>query len=214
MNGNKGGIILSIKDLFKPVLSDKTIIKYNKKGILIEQILKPGQIQPNSVDLTLGNTYKILKPNSRDENRLYRRLPDVHLIDPKEEILYESGEFKNGEYVIEPGEFVLMVSREVLNIPNGILSFVQGRSSIARLGIQTEQAGLIDAGFKGTITFEVFNQTKYPIKLYEGMRIAQVYFFKAQKSISPYGSKNSNSKYHTQMDATGSRIHLDSELKK
>lgn len=206
-------ILSNIKDIFKPVLSDRTIMKYNKKGILIEGQLTPHQIQPNSVDLTLGNTYKILNYNSKDENRLYRRLPDVNLIDPKNKIIYEEGVFKNGEYVIEPGEFVLMASNEVLNIPNGILSFVQGRSSIARLGIQTEQAGLIDAGFKGTITFEVFNQTKYPIKLYEGMRIAQVYFFKAQKSLVPYGKLHKHSKYFTQSDATGSRIHMDPELK-
>ena len=36
-------------DLFKPVLSDRTIIRYNKKGLLIEGELSPNQIQPNSI---------------------------------------------------------------------------------------------------------------------------------------------------------------------
>jgi dCTP deaminase len=111
--------------------------------------------------------------------------------------------------LIQPGEFLLMSSNEELNIPNGIIAFVAGRSSIARLGIQVEQAGLIDAGFKGTITFEVYNQTKNPIRLYKGMRIAQVYFIKAEYADSLYGSADRSSKYQSQVLATGSRIHKD-----
>ena len=42
------GIISNITDIFKPVLSDRTILKYNKKGLLIEGELSKYQIQPNS----------------------------------------------------------------------------------------------------------------------------------------------------------------------
>ena len=101
-----------------------------------------------------------------------------------------------------------MASNEILNIPNGIIAFVQGRSSIARLAIQTEQAGLIDAGFRGTITFEVFNQSDNPVKLYKDMRIAQVYFFKAQYADRLYG-KEHGSKYNGQIDPTESMIYKD-----
>ena len=163
-------IIESIKDIFRPVLSDRTILKYNKKNLLIEGELTKEQIQPNSIDLTLGNTWKKAKYNSAV------KIKDVtlgdkdsvstieHRIDPSRKIDYSEGLFEKDPdsdreyYKLMPGEFVLMASNEILNIPNGILSFVQGRSSIARIGIQTEQAGLIDAGFRGTITFEIFNQ--------------------------------------------------------
>ena len=205
-------IKLKIDDMNKPVLSDRTILEYNKKGLLIEGILDKNQIQPNSIDLTLGNTYKVLKPNVelRDPES---KLNGLKMIDPKYKIIYDEGIFTNKSYIIMPGKFILMASREILNIPNGILSFVQGRSSIARLGIQTEQAGLIDAGFRGSITFEVFNQSIYPIKVYEGMRIAQVYFFKAQKAAIPYGISK-GSKYYGQDVATGSNINKDPELSK
>ena len=199
-----------------PVLSDHTIMEYNRKGILIEQPITKEQLQPNSVDLTLADSWKILKPN----DKIYHG----SAINPAKPIEYIEGKFrtdnienvnipKNSKwYILEPHQFVLMASNEVLNIPNGILSFVQGRSSIARLAIQTEQAGLIDAGFRGTITFEVFNQSKYPIILYTGMRIAQVYFFKAEKADQIYGAINKGSKYYRQIEATGSKIHLDKEL--
>lgn len=205
-------LINSTKDIFRPVLSDRSILKYNKKGLLVEGEILPSQVQPNSIDLTLGNTWKKLKSNSYWE--------DTPVISTHIKIEYDEGTFciydnykGKDVYVLMPGEFVLMASREILNIPNGILSFVQGRSSIARLGIQTEQAGLIDAGFRGTITFEVKNDGEYPIVLFSGMRVAQVYFFKAQYALRPYGSENKGSKYQMQIDATGSKIHLDPELK-
>lgn len=215
--------IRKIKDIGRVVLSDRTILEYNAKNLLIEGILSQHQIQPNSIDLTLGNTWK--KPR-------YNNIVDgKKIIDPSREITYKEGTFTPVDpetydvqmalhmqpasyYILEPGEFVLMASYEKLNIPNGMISFVQGRSSIARMGIQTEQAGLIDAGFRGTITFEVNNQSKYPIKLYSGMRIAQVYFFKAQYASTLYGAKYRDSKYQMQIAATGSKIHLDPEIYK
>lgn len=212
---NFKNFIMNIKDIGRCVLSDRTILKYNKKGLLIEGELSKSQIQPNSIDLTLGNSWKKLKTNYVLVDGDMR-----NVINPKNEIKYDEGKFIPGTkstnglnyYILEPNEFVLMASKEILNIPNGILSFIQGRSSIARLGIQTEQAGLIDAGFRGTITFEVKNETNEPIILYEGMRVAQVYFFKSQYALCPYGSKNKLSKYQYQIEATGSKLYLDSEL--
>ncbi len=214
------GLLYKINDLIsnynRSVLSDKTIMKYYKKGKLIETLIKSDQIQPNSVDLTLGESFKkILSNDTMSDSyvsggQLFTR-DQIAFINPSKPIKYESGESK--EFIIQPGEFLLLASYEILNIPNGIISFVQGRSSIARIGIQTEQAGLIDSGFRGTITFEVYNETMYPIKLYAGMRIAQVYFFKSQYSNKIYGMKK-GSKYSNQMDATGSKINNDPELYK
>ncbi len=202
-----------LKDLGRPVLSDRTILQYNKKGLLIEQPISRTQLQPNSVDLTLAATWKKPKPNDKID-----RTP---IINPKKPMIYDMGTFQpivtedgptQPAYILNPGEFVLMASNEILHIPNGILAFVQGRSSVARIGVQTEQAGLIDAGFRGTITFEVYNETPYHLPLFVGMRVAQLYFYKAQYSDRPYGSELRESKYQMQIDATGSRIDLDPEL--
>lgn len=210
----------TIRDSFRPVLSDRVIKKYMKDGLLIENNISDVQFQPNSIDLTLGNTWSKITHNrvdkytdpvyltGRDSIILEKECIDVHKAINYETGLFNTDDQGNEYYYLAPGEFILMASKEILNIPNGILSFVQGRSSIARLGIQTEQAGLIDAGFRGTITFEVFNQTEYPIYLYTGMRIAQVYFFKAQYANQIYGF-DKGSKYYNQMMATGSLINQD-----
>lgn len=201
-------IIQLIQDQFRPVLSDRTILKYNKNGWLFEKPLRPEQIQPNSVDLTLADTWSIPNTNSFDDNF-------GEYINPSRRIYNDTGKFRENfndkrAYLLYTGEFVCMATKEKLKIPSGIVAFVQGRSSIARLGIQTEQAGLVDSGFYGTITLEVENQSKHPILLIEGMRIAQVWFIKSQHADLLY-SKEHMSKYNNQVEATGSRIHLDKE---
>lgn len=199
----------------RPLLSDRQIKKMNQKGLLIEGDLDPEQIQPNSIDLRLGTSVKIPK-----WNYLHTEFGNfTNMIDPRHSIDYQEESFRDASawgspnhkmFILEPNRFVLMASKDILNIPNGYVAFVQGRSSIARLGIQTEQAGLIDAGFRGTITFEIVNQASCPIMLFEDMRIAQVYFFKAQYADNIYGIAK-RSKYYMQHKATESRIFMDAE---
>lgn len=190
---------LNFHKFSRSVLCDHTIKEMiTKKGLLING-LKEGCIQPNSVDLTLSNTVARMKPNDA-----------FGLIDLKKEIMYETDTFDD-HIIIKPKEFLLLSTNEELIIPNGILAFVCGRSSIARAGIVTESAGLVDSGFRGHITAEIYNQTEYPIKMYRNMRFMQAYFLKAEEAIVPYGSEK-NSKYNGQNVATGSRIHLDKEL--
>ena len=187
-----------IKNLNRTVLSDASIKKYNKKGLLIEGPIKENALQPNSIDVTLSPFIKRLDYENGE------------IIDVKKEIKYTDSVFEDS-IIIDPHEFVLMSTNEIFNIPNGILAFICGRSSIARVGIQCEQAGLIDSGFRGTITLEIQNQSNNPIRLYRNMRIAQVYFFKAEYANIIYGLEKF-SKYNGQVEATGSRIHLDKEL--
>lgn len=205
-------------DLFSPVLSDRQIRKFVNKGELIPAGVKDHQYQPNSVDLTLGDSVSHLQPNCVvpwPENDP-RKVSLGHLqhvrdgIDMQYPVPYTTECFENDQYVIEPGEFVLMATRETVKIPNGILGFVCGRSSIARLAIQTEQAGLIDSGFTGTITLEVMNQSQYPIIIRKGTRVAQIWFIRSKQSEIIYSSTRS-SKYNGQELATGSRLHLDIE---
>lgn len=209
-------IIMKIGDLFRPVLADRTILKYNKQGLLLDDDLRAAQIQPNSIDLSLANSWAKPLPNDKLKD-------GTPVLNPKKPVHYNEGKFYSIEladgsiidsgYVLKPNEFVLMASKEKLRIPNGILSFVQGRSSIARIGLQTEQAGLIDAGFEGTITFEVQNETPDNIILIEGMRVGQLYFFKAEHAAKVYGSLGKGSKYQGQIFAKGSEIHRDPELR-
>jgi len=157
--------------------------------------LEDGQIQPASIDVRLGDHF--LKVN---ENRL-----DVIRLDA--EIQYE--ELTQEEIVIPPYSFLLATTCEYIRLPADVTAFVEGRSSIGRIGLFIQNAGWVDPGFEGNITLELFNANRLPIRLVAGRRICQLVFARMdQAAQNPYSGK-----YQGQRQTTGSRIALDAENK-
>lgn len=146
-------------------------------------------IGPSSVDLTLSNSFT--------------KLVNYEVIRFNEKVNYET--LNINTYLLDPGQFILASTQETINLPDNISAFVQGRSSVGRLGLQIQNAGFIDAGFMGEITLELHNQGPCPILLEAGKRICQVVFFQ-QKSAS---ENIYSGKYQKQAGATGSKIFLD-----
>ena len=81
-------------------------------------------------------------------------------------------------FVIHPGEFALGRTQEYVEIPDDIVVADRGQDqSLGRLGLIVHAtAGFVDPGFKGTLTLEITNLTRVPIKLYAGLPIAQLSF--------------------------------------
>ena len=72
-------------------------------------------------------------------------------------------------FVIHPGEFVLGRTGESVELPDDIVARIEGKSSLGRLGLIVHAtAGFVDPGFKGTLTLEITNLTRVPIKLCAG----------------------------------------------
>ena len=80
-------------------------------------------------------------------------------------------------------------------------------SSLGRLGLIVHAtAGFCDPGWKGTLTLELNNLTRVPIKLYPGLPIAQLSFMTLDAPAErPYGSEGLGSHYQGQVAATESR---------
>jgi deoxycytidine triphosphate deaminase len=93
---------------------------------------------------------------------------------------------------------VFLVSRSFIPTHN---------SSLGRLGLIVHAtAGFCDPGWKGTLTLELNNLTRVPIKLYPGLPIAQLSFMTLDKPAErPYGSPGLGSHYQGQRAATESR---------
>ena len=115
---------------------------------------------------------------------------------------------KAKEFFIPPRSFILAKTVEYIKIPKNFSVFVEGRSSIGRMGLFIHNAGWVDPGFEGTITLELFNASNVPIKLVAGRRICQFVFARVEGTLKE-GYKG---KYLRQKAVTGSRIHLDTEL--
>ncbi len=192
------------------ILSDRTIKEYLKKGIItIEPLEDEKQIQPSSVDMRLGNEFKVFK---------VVRKPYIDPKDPEDVASYMESTIVNpGEaFIIHPNEFALATTNEYVKVPDNLVARVEGRSSMGRLGVTMHvTAGFIDPGFEGKITLEISNIGAMPVALYPGQRVCQIVFeTMTTPSEIPYGHPTRNSKYMGQVKPESSRIKQDYELKK
>ncbi len=84
---------------------------------------------------------------------------------------------KDIPFILHPGEFALGSTLEKLTLSNDIVSRIEGKSSLGRLGLLIHStAGFIDPGWDGNLTLELANVSRLPITLYYGMRIGQISF--------------------------------------
>jgi dCTP deaminase len=180
------------------VLSDGTIRRLVEAGRIKIDPWDPGMVQPASVDLNLGPSFRVFHNF---------RVPAIDLADPPTN-LTEHVELRDGEsFVIHPGEFVLGRTEEFVEIPDDIVARIEGKSSLGRLGLIVHAtAGFVDPGFKGTLTLEITNLTRVPIILWPGKPIAQLSFMTLDAPAQrPYGHPDLGSHYHGQVEATESR---------
>lgn len=175
------------------ILSDAAIRELLSQGTLGITPLEEAQIQPASVDIRLGDTYSVVKDTAAAVVRLDKPAA-YHTM-------------RAESYLLLPGQFVLATTREYIRLPNDLTAFVEGRSSIGRLGLFIQNAGWVDPGFEGEITLELFNASRCAIELQAGRRVGQLVFAKTDRpALAPYRGK-----YQGQRGATGSRIYLDEE---
>lgn len=175
------------------ILSDKTINRILKSGKLIITPITNEQIQPASVDIRIGTTFSIVEDSPSG------------VITMDEPISYKT--LETDSYTLLPGQFVLATTLEYFELPNNITAFVEGRSSLGRMGLFIQNAGWVDPGFKGEITLELFNANRCAIEIKSGRRIGQLVFAQMDQSTeNPYTGK-----YQGQQGATGSMVYLDVE---
>ena len=173
------------------ILSDKTIFKMLEEKSLVIEPLTEEQVQPASVDIRLGNTFSIVDDSP------------TGMISLSSEIKYKT--ITADKYIILPGQFVLATTMEYFELPDDLTAFVEGRSSLGRMGLFIQNAGWVDPGFKGEITLELFNANRCAIELQAGRRVGQLVFAKLDEhALNPY-----NGKYQGQRGATGSRVFMD-----
>ena len=176
------------------ILSDGAIRNRVAAGTLAISPLEEEQIQPASVDIRLGNTFSVVEDSSNG------------IITMEKEIRYKTIQAET--YLLLPGQLVLATTMEYIALPDDLTAFVEGRSSLGRMGLFIQNAGWVDPGFEGEITLELFNANRCAIELRAGRRIGQLVFSEMDgPAHNPYRGK-----YQGQRGATGSRVYLDTEL--
>lgn len=173
------------------ILSDKTLTTLIERNELVIAPLAEDSIQPASIDCRLDRHFLVVE----DRN--------MNLIDLNSEIIYR--EYDGDTITIPPHTFLLASTMEYIKLPHDLTAFVEGRSSIGRIGLFIQNAGWVDPGFEGQITLELYNANSLPIQLQAGRRICQLVFCRMdQAALSPYRGK-----YQGQRRTTGSRVYQE-----
>ena len=180
------------------ILSDRTLREQIEAGRIVIDPFDPSCVQPSSIDVKIGNLFRVFRNHT------------AAVIDVKEnqEDLTELITIpEDGVFMLHPGEFVLGSTLERIAVPDDLVSRIEGKSSLGRLGLIIHStAGFIDAGFDGHVTLELTNIATLPITLYPGMKIGQVSFMQmTTPADNPYGKGARGSKYQGQRGPTPSR---------
>lgn len=175
------------------ILSDKTLLRMLEEKTLTVEPLERGQIQPASIDIRLGNTFCVVEDSP------------TGILELDKEIRYKT--ITADTYILLPNQFVLATTMEYLRLPDTLTAFVEGRSSLGRLGLFIQNAGWVDPGFEGEITLELYNANRCAIALRAGRRVGQLVFARTDDWVlRPYAGK-----HQRQTGATGSKVFLDED---
>ncbi len=169
------------------VLSNVDIEENISIGKLKIQGMNKDTIRENGLDLTISEIYAIENPDYQN------RFVDLHDQDPnrfKKIDTTNSGRF----IIIYSHSFVLLSTKEYIELPSDIVGFCAIRSTIARSGLMIPMT-IVDAGFKGTLTIEIFNASKKDIILYAGDRFLHVILeYTKTPCDKPYNGSYQNQK--------------------
>ena len=184
------------------VLADRDIRAELESGRVRIDPYDPADLQPSSVDLHLDHSFRVFRNN---------RYAFIDPRSPQPDLTELLTIGDDDPFILHPGEFVLGQTLEWVELPDDLVSRLEGKSSLGRLGLLIHStAGYVDPGWKGNLTLELSNVANLPIALYYGMRIGQISFFRMSSPVErPYGSKELGSKYQGQSEPTASASHAD-----
>jgi len=155
------------------VLIGNELIGAIKKGEIKIEPLDESQIGPGSVDLTLGNDF-----------RIFEKQTDVYYIkdDSSFEDITKLVHIENGSSItIRPEEMILAVTKEKITLPENYCGWLEGRSRFARFGLGVHvTAGFMQPGISNQQVLEIVNLGETPLALYPGTRICQFIFEKCE----------------------------------
>jgi dCTP deaminase len=191
-------------------LCDSDIIAAIGDGrIVIDPPLDERVISGVSVDLRLGHQFRVFSSHT---------IPYIDLSGSREQINQAVEKVMGDEifigpddtFVLHPGELALGTTLESITLPADLVGWLDGRSSLARLGLMVHvTAHRIDPGWSGNIVLEFFNSGKLPLALRPEMAIGAMSFETLTGPAARPYTKRDDAKYRGQTGPLASRISED-----
>ncbi len=163
------------------VLIGEELTKALHDGSISVEPLDPAQVGPGSIDLTLGNDFRVFEKQAPlchvdNDSEFHDMTRAVHVED-------------SGFIVMEPGEMVLGITRERITLADNISGRLEGRSRFARFGLAIHvTAGFIQPGIANQQVLEIVNLGHGPLALHPGTRICQ-FIFETCAGHARYGGR-------------------------
>jgi len=191
-------------------LCDRDILKAFKDGYISVDPQPPEDaVSGVSVDLRLGGRFRTFSTHATPYIDLSGTREDVDAAIEKvmsDELTIADGD----EFFLHPGELALGITYESVTLPDDIVGWLDGRSSLARLGLMVHvTAHRIDPGWSGNIVLEFFNSGRLPLALRPGMSIGAISFDQMSGAADKPYRKRADAKYRDQSGPVASRISGD-----
>ncbi len=153
------------------ILTRNEIKKAIDQGLIKIEPLDVSQIGAGSVDLTLGNEFRIFK-----RHRGIFHIRDDSNFEDLTEFISLQGE---DTIIIKPQEMILGITREKITLAENYCGWLEGRSRFARFGLAIHvTAGFMHPGISNHQVLEIVNLGHTRLALYPGTRICQFIFEK------------------------------------
>jgi deoxycytidine triphosphate deaminase len=145
------------------VLNDTEILQLLVKGLIPTGLKLPADpyekdspVQPSSLDLSVGGVYL---PCTKDQNK---DVPPVGL----------------EQYILEPGRTAIVLTKEEIKMPPGIVALGFPPSKVSVQGILMTNPGQVDPGYEGPLRFTVINMGSKDFVLDKGKPIVSLVFIR------------------------------------
>lgn len=158
------------------ILTGSEITKQVKKNRITISMFDKNNVNPNSYNVELGEYLKVYEDD---------------VLDSKKQLKTKIIPIPDDGLVLEPNKIYLGFTKEIIG-SDFFVPTITGRSSTGRLGLFVQiTADLVDIGFKGNLTFQL--HAVQPLRIYKGMKIGQIMFWKPKGKIKLYKGKYQNS---------------------
>ena len=193
------------------ILTDKEIrklcidTKFQRNSESLISPFSETALQSESYDLAIGNMVAVLK----------KEVKCISLYDQNDiDSMYEERELSISGYTISPKEYLLVSLSEKINLPDNITAHIRPRTKFTRLGLLVSDQHC-NSTYTGNLKIGLFNATDYAIKIYPGIRIAQMVFeeLKSRPSEMKQYKNKKNAAYQNEEKFIGAKLSDEFEEK-
>jgi dCTP deaminase len=149
------------------VLSRARILELIESGVLKIEPFDEEQVGAGSVDLHLGTEFRVFKK----VHEVFRVTDHVDYAQVTEVVKVK----RRGHILIMPGELIHGITEETVTLPGGLAALIEGRSSLARVGLLIHlSSGFVHPGTSNKTVLEIANLSPIPLAIVPGTKICQL----------------------------------------